>query len=216
LNHIHNEIKSQLEKLNVSRESLEYLQIYSETLLKWQKNINLIGPATEIDIWGRHIIDSLQLLSIINKKDDRQVIVDLGSGAGFPGLAISITRPHWQIHLVESNQKKVAFMREICRLTNINCIIHARRIEDFVANAPSQIDYITSRALAPLPKLLDLSAPILMGTQALFHKGQDVDAELSAATKYWKFRFIKHISVVNSASCILQLSHLDRQIVHES
>ena len=121
---------------------------------EWQRRTNLIAPSTEPKLWTRHIADSLQLLALAPRA---QIWVDLGSGGGFPGLVIACAladTPGAQVHLVESNAKKAAFLREAARLTGAPAVIHAERIADFVRHAPDRIDVVTARALAPLAELL--------------------------------------------------------------
>jgi 16S rRNA (guanine527-N7)-methyltransferase len=170
----------------VSRETLDRLDRFVPTLLTWQRRINLIAPATVGELWTRHIADSLQLVALV---PGARVWVDLGSGGGFPGLAIACAfaeTPGSRVHLIESNGKKAAFLREAVRLTGAAAIVHQGRIEQVLLTIGERIDVVTARALAPLADLLALSEPLLKtGAQALFPKGQDVEAELTEATKYW-------------------------------
>jgi 16S rRNA (guanine527-N7)-methyltransferase len=118
-----------------------------------------------------------------------RIWADLGSGAGFPGLAIACALaeiPKGRVHLVESNPKKIAFLREAIRATGAPATVHPGKIEEFVANPPDPIEAVAARALAPLPKLLGLASPLLKtGTVGLFPKGQDAALELTEASKYW-------------------------------
>lgn len=192
-------------QFGVSRESFASLEIYAATLLKWQERINLIGPATKGDIWRRHIADGLQLLPLMGPPERVQTIVDLGSGGGVPGLVLAIARPSFRVHLVESNNKKAAFLREAARLAGVPVEVHAQRIEAFTASWNGRADWVTARALAPLNELLKLAHPLLKNARALFHKGQDVDAELTAATKCWKIDYLKHVSPVDPRSVVLEI-----------
>jgi 16S rRNA (guanine527-N7)-methyltransferase len=171
----------------VSRETLERLDRFVELLLTWQKTTNLIAPSTVPHLWTRHIADSLQLLEVA---PDARVWVDLGPGGGFPGFVVACAlaeRPGAAVHLVESNAKKAAFLREAQRLTDAPAIVHAERIERFVDRFSDQVDVVTARALAPLPGLLALGSPLLTrkGVQGLLLKGQDAEAELRDADKSW-------------------------------
>jgi 16S rRNA (guanine527-N7)-methyltransferase len=170
----------------VSRETLDRLDRFVATLLTWQRRINLIAPATVGALWTRHIADSLQLVALAPAA---RVWVDLGSGGGFPGLAnacVVAETPGARVHLIESNGKKAAFLREAVRLTGAAAIVHHARIEQVLSTIDERVDVITARALAPLADLLALSEPLLKtGAQALFPKGQDVEAELTEAAKYW-------------------------------
>jgi 16S rRNA (guanine527-N7)-methyltransferase len=170
----------------VSRETVDRLERFVALLVTWQKTINLISPSTLPQVWTRHIADSLQLLDLA---PDARVWVDLGSGGGFPGVAIACAladRPGAVVHLVESNAKKAAFLREAARVTGAPITVHAVRIEKLVDSWGGHADVVTARALAPLKLLLTLSFPLLTaGAQGLFPKGQDIDAELTEASKYW-------------------------------
>ena len=171
---------------DVSRETTARLDRFVELLLTWQRTTNLIAPSTVPRLWTRHIADSLQLLDLA---PDARVWVDLGSGAGFPGLAIACAltgRPGAVVHLVESNAKKAAFLREAQRVTGAPAVVHALRIENFVESFRDRADAVTARALTSLKKLYDQSAPLLgPETLGLFPKGQDVEAELTESAKYW-------------------------------
>lgn len=178
----------------VSRETLARLDRFVEVLLQWQQHTNLIAPSTEPMLWTRHIADSLQLIELAGRRppesqSDSQIWVDLGSGAGFPGLVVACafaddTRA--EVHLVESIGKKATFLREAAKAAGVPVQIHAMRIADFVKHAPKHIDIVTARALAPLPKLLGEAYPLLKrGARGLFPKGQDVAAELTKAAKCW-------------------------------
>jgi 16S rRNA (guanine527-N7)-methyltransferase len=197
------------EQFNVSRESLLRLAAYVDLVMTWQTRINLIGSSTVDDIWTRHIADSLQLIRLFPSPLPR--IADLGSGAGLPGLALAIARPI-ETHLFESNQKKAAFLSEAVRLTGARASIHGQRIEDVSPAALGfKVEIITARALAPLGKLLEYGLPFLnAGAIALFHKGQDVESELTAATKSWKVTVVKHQSLTDSRGCILEVREAHR------
>ena len=205
------QLETSFSNYNVSRESVERLKIYVETLVKWQNKINLIGLSTKEDIWNRHIIDSLQVLEIIQSQNRNLKIIDLGTGAGIPGIIVAIARPTWQIHLVESNSKKVAFLYEVARLTNIKPQIHLARIENLDIATRVDFDWVMSRALAPLPELLELSYSITRKAKALFHKGQDVDVELTATTKCWNMEFQRHASLIDAQSSILEIIQVRRR-----
>ena len=197
------------EQFHVSRESRSRLENYVNLLLQWQSRINLIGPSTRDDIWTRHIADALQLLPLL--PDHLQRLADLGSGAGIPGLVLAIVRP-LEAHLFESNHKKAAFLREAARQTGARAQIHTLRIEAARPLAETiRVEAVTARALAPLPKLLDFAAPFLEnGAIGYFHKGQDVDAELTDATKSWKMKVESHLSITDSRGVILVVKEAQR------
>jgi 16S rRNA (guanine527-N7)-methyltransferase len=170
----------------VSRETWERLDGLVAILLKWQKTTNLVAPSTLAEVWIRHIADSLQLLTIV---PNARAWVDLGSGGGFPGLVVACAmadHPGGKIDLVESNQKKSAFLREAARILGVPAIVHAQRIEDFISVPVQSFDVVSARALAPLDKLMGYASPLLKtGAVGLFPKGQDVESELTAASKSW-------------------------------
>ena len=173
----------------VSRETAARLDRFVAVLLTWQRRINLIAPSTVSTLWTRHVADALQLVPLAPRA---RIWTDLGSGGGFPGLVIAcalMEAAQARVHLIEANGKKAAFLREAVRATGVPAIVHAVRIEDFVENAPEQIDVVTARALAPLGRLLQAAYPLLKkGAVGLFPKGQDVAIELTGAAKYWKIQ----------------------------
>jgi 16S rRNA (guanine527-N7)-methyltransferase len=172
---------------DVSRETWARLDVLVTQLLKWQKTINLVAPKTLDEVWTRHIADGLQILDVAPAS--AKVFVDLGSGGGFPGLVLAAAlaeRPGAHVHLIESDQRKSAFLREAARAMQVPATVHNARIESALAGWPHGGDVVTARALAPLKKLIDLAYPLLKaGTIGIFPKGQDVESELTEATKYW-------------------------------
>jgi 16S rRNA (guanine527-N7)-methyltransferase len=196
------------ERFDVSRESLARLKVYVALLMKWQGRINLIGPAGAETIWTRHVADSLQLLPLIGPRAGR--VVDLGSGAGFPGLVLAIMlggQAGNDVHLIESNGKKVAFLRQAARITDSSARIHHGRIEQMEpAVLGGAADIITARAVAGLSQLVGLAAPLAdRNTRALFHKGQDVDRELTETTKSWRISAVKHPDRIDPSGCIVEI-----------
>lgn len=167
------------------------LDCFVEGLLTWQRRINLIAPSTIPSLWTRHVADSLQLLDLVDAPyEERRVWLDLGSGGGFPGVVIACALadvPGARIHLVESNLKKAAFLREVLRETRTPGIVHAARIDTLAeAFEATAVDYVTARALAPLPDLLKMIAPFMKkSAKAMLLKGQDLDRELTESTKHW-------------------------------
>lgn len=174
---------------SVSRETWTRLDRLVTLVVERQQHMNIIAPSTIPQIWTRHVADSLQLLPLA---PGALRWVDLGSGAGFPGLAIACAlagTPGAEVHLVESTQKKAAFLSEATRELGLPVVVHPIRIEDFAAKNQIRFDVVTARALAPLPKLLGYAIPLLKtGTVGLFPKGQDVEAELTEASKYWNIQ----------------------------
>ena len=199
-----------LARLNVSRESFAQIETYVELLLTWQAKINLIGPSTIEDVWRRHVLDSLQLLPLMQSKP--AAIADLGSGAGIPGLILALGG-NLRTDLYESNGKKVAFLREAIRQTKANAVVHQIRLETLEDHLPAKIpQYVTARALAPLERLLFWAEPLLRrGAIGMFHKGQDVDSEVNEATKVWKMgAIIRHASMTDSDGTILEVKEITR------
>jgi 16S rRNA (guanine527-N7)-methyltransferase len=166
------------------------LDCFVDLLLAWQQRINLIAPSTVPSLWSRHVADSLQLLDLVEAPARRRVFVDVGSGGGFPGMVIACAVADVEgseVHLVESNLKKAAFLREATRQTRAPALVHAARIEQVAATLDAMpVDYVTARAVAPLPDLLGLIAPLVKrGAKALLLKGQDLEHELTESTKHW-------------------------------
>ncbi len=199
-----------LSLLHVSRETLHRLDHYVDLFRRWQKSINLVSPATLPVLWTRHVVDSLQVLTYASAA---RRWVDIGSGGGFPGIVLAIALAEYQdghVHLVESNGKKGAFLRQAVRETGASGTVIVERIETAVALVPKEIDVVTARAVAPLEKLLALAYPLLKtGARGLFHKGQDVEAELTEASKYWKFQHRLWPSVAHSDSVIMEVTGLE-------
>lgn len=193
----------------VSRETQDRLDRFVETLLRWQDRLNLIANSTISEIWTRHIADSLQLLPLAPQA---RTWVDLGSGAGFPGLVIACVladEAGTRVHLIESNGKKAAFLREAVRATGTPAIVHAIRAEKFGESCAEPVDAVTARALAPLKTLCDQAFPFISrGAIGLFPKGQDVDAELTDAAKYWRLEASKVPSRTSPKSSIVVIRSL--------
>jgi 16S rRNA (guanine527-N7)-methyltransferase len=178
------------ELLGVSRETLDRLATYLELLRRWQRTINLVGASTLEDPWRRHILDCGQLWRFW--PEGARVGVDLGSGAGLPGLVLAILGAP-EMHLVESDRRKAVFLREAARVTGAIVHVHACRIEAAPAIAA---DVVTARALAPLVELLPLAARFLNeDTVCLFLKGGQVEAELTTARRHWRMRVELHPSL---------------------
>ena len=186
---------------NVSRET--FLP-YVELLLKWNSKINLIGPTTESDIWTRHIDDSLQLVALI--PETAKTLVDLGSGAGLPGMVIALARPDLSVALVEQDQRKAAFLTECkTRLGLGNVIVKPINI----ATLDGGYDVVTARALASLDQLLSMAQPLMgQGAIGLFPKGANHAAELAEAQKNWDFSTTQKPSATQEGASIITVSKL--------
>jgi 16S rRNA (guanine527-N7)-methyltransferase len=169
---------------DVSRETLARLDIVIGVLDEWRTRSNLIGPKEWPQIWTRHVGDSVQLLDRI---PDTARVVDLGSGAGFPGLILAAARPAGHVTLIESVGKKCAFLRAAIEAAGLPASVHQGRVE---AAPPIRADYVTARAFAPLPELLDYASPWLCnGATGVFPKGERWKDELTAAQQRWTFAY---------------------------
>ena len=189
----------------VSRETLDRLKAFAGRLITWNKKKNLIGRSTEPDLWHRHMLDSAQIFPLL--PDGARVLVDLGSGAGFPGLVLAIMGVP-EVHLVESDQRKAAFLREVAQATATPVTVHAARIENLV---PFSADVVTARALAPLTDLLALSAPFLTPkTRCIFSKGQNVEGELTDAHQRWRITVDQRPSRTDPRGTILCIAEVRR------
>jgi 16S rRNA (guanine527-N7)-methyltransferase len=196
----------------VSRETEGRLQRYVDLLLEWQAKTNLVAPSTLPNLWTRHISDSLQLLTIA---PSARTWADFGSGGGFPGVVLACAladTPGAMVHLVERNAKKAAFLREALRVTHSPGVIHLADIGDSVDRITGKVDCVTARALAPLHQLIGYAEPLVkQGAKALFPKGQDVEAELTEATKYWNIEPQLHSSRTGGHGWIVELDQIERR-----
>jgi 16S rRNA (guanine527-N7)-methyltransferase len=190
---------------NVSREAFGALHQFATVLSRWNRTVNLIAPGDEPVLWKRHIADSLQLAPLMQPLPLRAI--DLGTGAGFPGLVLALATGV-PFDLVEADQRKAAFLREAARATDAPVRVHAVRIEA-ASLAPSPL--ITARALAPLPRLLALAAPLLAkGGQCLFLKGANARAELTQAESEWHMRAEVIPSQTAVGASILRITDISR------
>ncbi|MET4065445.1 16S rRNA (guanine527-N7)-methyltransferase [Bradyrhizobium sp. S3.2.6] len=173
----------------VSHETEVRLDRYIALLREWQAKTNLVAPSTLPQLWTRHIADSLQLLDLA---PSAKRWADLGSGGGFPGVVLACAMAGTlgaSVHLVERIAKKAAFLREAVRVTASPGVVHLAEIGDNVDRITGPVDCVTARALAPLHQLIGFAEPLMrQGAKALFLKGQDVEAELTDAAKYWNIQ----------------------------
>lgn len=193
----------------VSRETGERLEAFVALLRKWQSAENLVSADTLAEIWRRHVADSLQLVALYS---DAQRWLDIGSGAGFPGLVVAIAgRQGTHVDLIESNRRKGAFLRQAIRDTGAPATVHDSRAERILRAWNSPVDRIAARAVAPLPRLLELAEPLMVkGVPAAFHKGRDFEREIEEATQSWVFDLVRHPSRI-SGGVILDISNLRRK-----
>ncbi|WP_411036243.1 16S rRNA (guanine(527)-N(7))-methyltransferase RsmG [Shinella sp. BYT-45] len=208
-----NVLSPDLNGLDVSRETVERLNTFVALFQKWAKAINLVAPSTLSAAWNRHVVDSVQIYALY---PGPHTWIDLGSGGGFPGIVTGIllaeTGGGW-VHLVESNNKKAAFLRTAILETGARASVHAIRIEDAPA-AIEKCDAISARALADLDLLLDFGLPWAERNPELrffLHKGRDYQREIDKALGRWRFDLVKHASIVEPDSVVLELSNLSRK-----
>lgn len=190
---------------DVSRETFERLLAFEKLFLRWSRSYNLAAQSTLADFWNRHVLDSFQLAAI---RKPTGTWVDIGSGGGLPGIVMAIAMsesPGSMVHLVESNGKKAAFLRQALLETGGSGVVHTLRIED-ARSVTGPADVITARALANLRNLLVLSQPWMIGgATALFHKGREYREEIAATGDEWRLDLLEHASAVNPASTILEI-----------
>ena len=187
--------------LNVSRETLDRFAAYLSLLEKWQKSVNLVARTTLGIAWQRHILDSGQLARYL--PSGCKVIMDVGSGAGFPGLVLSIMQGA-TVHLVESDHKKTVFLQTVIRELGLSAIVHNERIESLTKVAP---DVITARAFAPLGKAVGLLAPHMEPhTVLLLLKGRNVEEELTEMPDYPIMSAVTYQSLSDPDGVVLKLT----------
>jgi 16S rRNA (guanine527-N7)-methyltransferase len=194
----------------VSRETLDRLGAYAELLEKWNKAVNLVGRGTVADLWRRHMLDSAQLFDLLPPvpADRPRRLVDLGSGAGFPGLVLAVLGAG-EVHLVEADARKAAFLREAARVTGTRVVFHVKRADSL---PPLDADVVTARAFAPLTDLLGTAAPLMRAEGVgVFPKGKGVDGELTVARKAWNMTVERVPSRTDTAATILRVEALVRK-----
>jgi 16S rRNA (guanine527-N7)-methyltransferase len=200
-------------RFDVSRETMARLSRYVALLEKWNRRINLVSPRSLEDVWRRHILDSAQLLHHLPPAPPGRPLrlMDIGSGAGLPGLVLAAMIDA-EVHLVESDGRKAVFLREAARQMGLSPRVHAVRIESLAGVTP---DVVTARALAPLPKLLRLAAPFLCATAdrkvpscGLFLKGREVAKEIILAHKEWEMSVESIPSLSDPQGVVLRIQGL--------
>jgi len=195
---------------DVSRETCARLERFAELLKHWNRRVNLVSKDSLNDIWRRHMADSAQLRDVIPAYEG--ALIDVGSGAGFPGMVLAIMGLA-DIHLIEASAKKCAFLREAARITGCQATIHNFRLGDHAASlaALPEAAIITARAVSPLAKLLDIVFPIVYDrTCCIFSKGIQADNELMAARENWQFDVRQIPSKVEPGGVILKINHIRR------
>lgn len=185
---------------------MEKLDRYLACLRHWQRRINLVSSSTLADPWRRHVLDSLQIASEVLSPSKR--LVDLGSGAGFPGMVLAITG-FSDVHLIESDARKCAFLHQINAETDTHAIVVHNRIDKV---KPFRADVVTARALAPLDSLIECAQPFLGSDSiCLFLKGSKVEQELTAAQKKWNMRVLRVPSLTDPAGTVLKIERTGRR-----
>jgi 16S rRNA (guanine527-N7)-methyltransferase len=196
--------KAALRLVPVSRETAERLATFVDLLARWRRVTNLIAEASFAEVWTRHVADSAQLLALT---PGAKHWVDLGSGAGFPGMVLAIQladQPGTLVHLIESDQRKCAFLREVARATGAVAQVHAARIETIAPETLMPVDAVTARALAPLPQLLDFAKVwIAQGAVGIFPRGKTIDAQLRDNPASAGFEFETAPSRIDPRAAIL-------------
>jgi 16S rRNA (guanine527-N7)-methyltransferase len=189
----------------VSRETLARLEAYAALLVRWSVRLNLVGHNTVGDLWRRHFLDSAQLFWLMPEPMRR--LVDIGSGAGFPGLVLAIMGAPG-VELVEADGRKCAFLREVVRITEASALVRHMRVESVPA---SDCDVVTARACAPLNRLLALAERFIgPQTRCLFLKGERADAELAAAQRGWRMTVTRRPSLTDRRGLVLSLDGVAR------
>lgn len=188
----------------VSRETYQKLEIYVALLSKWQNSVNLISNSTLSSIWTRHILDSYQLVGLIPSGN---LLIDMGSGGGLPAIVLSIAG--YNVSLVESDGKKVAFLREVSRVLELKNTIHHQRVESI---SLSNVSIVTARAFAPVAAILVMLQKELTSSHKLFLlKGKNWREEISEAEKSFAFAYETHTSITDPSGVILILSNIQRR-----
>lgn len=191
--------------IDVSRETLARLKTYGGLLADWNARHNLVSRSSLEDMWRRHFLDSAQLVRLV--RPNARTLVDLGSGAGFPGLVLAeLLRGRIQVTLVEATAKKCRFLETVARRLDLPVVVRNERVED---SPRAPFDVVTARACAPLPLLLRYAQHFAGATTTcLFLKGQNVEAELTEARKSWRMKLRQHQSLSDASGVILEIGEL--------
>jgi 16S rRNA (guanine527-N7)-methyltransferase len=193
---------------DVSRETMQRLDIHAALLKKWNPRINLVSRDSLSQIWHRHIADSAQIWRL--RLPGARVWLDLGAGAGFPGLVIAAfaAGTPLTVRLVEADERKSAFLAAVIREANLPAVVLTQRAE---ALAPQSAEIISARAFSPLATLLELSEKHRVSSGiGLFPKGQSVHKEIEEASRLWRFTPLVHPSLTDPAAGIVEIGALER------
>jgi len=190
----------------VSRETERRLAVYVDLLIKWRRSTNLVSRSTIASVWTRHVADSAQLLALA---PSARRWVDMGAGAGFPGLVIAIQladEPTAIVHCIESDRRKCAFLREAIRATDACAIIHEKRVESVGIAATGPVDAVTARAFAPLPLTLELANLWLeQAAVGIFPRGHSAKEQLKALPNAANYKIELISSIVDKKAEILRV-----------
>ncbi|MEP0155178.1 16S rRNA (guanine(527)-N(7))-methyltransferase RsmG [Pseudophaeobacter sp.] len=202
--------KALLDQLNVSRETIERLEKFEEVLLKWNPRINLVSKSSLTDLWQRHIVDSVQVFTCV--EDAGESWLDIGSGGGFPGIVVAIMAAErslkTKVTLIESDQRKSAFLRTAARECGVSISVLTERIEQTV---PQNADILSARAVADLDALLEFSQRHLaVGGTAVFPKGVNWKKEVDKAAQRWRFDVEPITSLTETEAVILKIKGVAR------
>ena len=193
-----------LDHVDVSRETLERLDLYADLLRRWTKRINLVAPSTLGDLWRRHFLDSAQLQCFVTSGK----WVDIGSGGGFPGAVLAILNPEMRVTLVESDQRKATFLRTVSRETGVPFEVRVSRVEDLES---LEADRLSCRALASLDALLAHAEKHLNADgRAVFLKGASAQTEIDQALEHWRFDCETYPSQTDPEAVILNIGDITR------
>ena len=194
----------------LSKEKEKKLKFFQEEIIKNNQKFNLISKSSVLNLWERHIIDSAQLINFFPKGFNK--FIDIGSGAGFPGLVIKIMDNNLRGHLVESNTKKAKFLSNTSKLLGIDINVHNERFENLDKFENDNKFVLTSRAVSSLSKMIKISLSFFQsGSIGLFHKGEKWQQEISEASKSWAFEFEAIVSLTNKDSRIIMIKNVVRK-----
>ena len=196
----------------VSRETIRSLNLYENILIKANKSLNLIGNSTINQIWIRHFLDSAQVIDLIEKND--KSLIDIGSGAGFPGLVLAVVSKErkipLKIKLIEKSPKKVIFLKKIIHVLNLNTEVHNQNVFEFPNTLAG--DVFVARAFKPLKIILQLIHNKAKNWKKIFiYLGKTGQSELLQASKSWDIKYKQRKSVTSGDSIILEINNLEKK-----